>query len=353
LIFERLLKCVEETPVFASFLARLWYPERYQPQVIRLQIVTSEEKRCRKDTKNKRNAVFLGIPQAVLTLFSGSGSNILSVRPAPLPGNRGTNHQGVPRGDKSAPRPGLLPRWRERHFHSNPLFRSLSGEKPAPFAVRILHDGEKPLLEQLLRKRARTGPRGPANNSEFHPVMNDRSIHPNTKVMLDAWRRMNANSAAGAVESPRVEDHPGLIDRLFVLENKRDGAWLFRTAGTSLTSLLGRPLVDHDYLNLWSGPDKPMMSAFLDAVQLDGAPGVIRGRGETLTGQRVEIELTLMPLAKQTERPDSNRLLGLYQTLGGEPLLKGRPVWRHRVSMLVPPDTRVSEPRLKLIASNG
>ena len=86
---------------------------------------------------------------------------------------------------------------------------------------------------------------------------------------------------------------------------------------------------------------------------LDGAPGVIRGRGETLTGQRVELELTIMPLAKQTERADSNRLLGLYQTLGGEPLLKGRPVWRHRVSMLVPPDTRISEPRMKLVASNA
>jgi hypothetical protein len=183
--------------------------------------------------------------------------------------------------------------------------------------------------------------------------MNDRSIHPNTKVLLDAWRRMNAKAADGDAESPRVNDHPGLIDRLFVLENKRDGAWHFRTAGDSLTALLGRPLVDHDFLNLWTGPDKHMMSAFLESVELDGAPGVARCRGETLTGQRVEIELTVMPLAKQSESPDSNRLLGLYQTLGGEPLLKGRPVWRHRVSMLVPPDTRAVEPQLKLVASNG
>ena len=183
--------------------------------------------------------------------------------------------------------------------------------------------------------------------------MNDRSIHPNTRVLLDAWRRMNAQTAQSDDESPRVNDHPGLIDRLFVLENRRDHAWLFRTAGGSLTGLLGRPLVDHDFLNLWTGPDRPMMSAFLDAVQLDGAPGVVRGRGETLTGQRVELELTLMPLAKKSERADGARLLGLYQTLGGEPLLKGRPVWRHRISMLVPPHSRATEPQLKLVASNG
>lgn len=183
--------------------------------------------------------------------------------------------------------------------------------------------------------------------------MNDRSIHPNTKVLLDAWRRLNAHAAHIQGEAPRVNDHPGLVERLFVIENKRDGAWLFRTAGGSLTSLLGRQLINHDFLSLWTGPDRPMMSAFLEAVQLDGAPGVARGRGETLTGQRVEIELTLMPLAKQTERADRHRLLGLYQTLGGEPLLKGRPVWRHRISMLVPPDTRMPGPQLKLVASNG
>ena len=59
--------------------------------------------------------------------------------------------------------------------------------------------------------------------------MNDRSIHPNTKILLDAWRRLNAKAAEAATETPRVNDHPGLVERLFVLEKKRDGAWLFRT----------------------------------------------------------------------------------------------------------------------------
>lgn len=59
LIFERLLKCVEETPVFASFLARLWYLESYQPQGIHPKIVAVTENRCWKDTNSKRNAAFL------------------------------------------------------------------------------------------------------------------------------------------------------------------------------------------------------------------------------------------------------------------------------------------------------
>ena len=183
--------------------------------------------------------------------------------------------------------------------------------------------------------------------------MIDRTIHPNTRVLLDAWRRMNAQTGVSADETPRVNDHPELVERLFVIQLMKDGAWLFRNAGEALTNLLGRQLTNHNFLNLWTGPDRSMMSAFLDAIRLDGAPGVIRGRGETMTGQRVELEVSLMPLARSAERPDAYRLLGLYQALGGEPMLKGRPVWRHRVSMLVPPDTRTVGPQLKLVASNG
>ena len=80
---------------------------------------------------------------------------------------------------------------------------------------------------------------------------------------------------------------------------------------------------------------------------------MIRGSGETLTGQRVEVEITLMPLAQSSVDGNVTRFLGLYQTLGGLPMLKGRPIWRHRLAMLVPPDTRRSEPALKLVASNA
>ncbi|MCA8901759.1 MAG: PAS domain-containing protein [Hyphomonas sp.] len=183
--------------------------------------------------------------------------------------------------------------------------------------------------------------------------MPDRTIHPNTRVLLDAWRRMNAHPDAADGDAPRVHDHPELVERLFVIQHMKDGAWMFRNAGETLTGLLGRQLTNHNFLHLWTGPDRHMMNAFLEAIRLDSAPGVVRGRGETLTGQRVELEVTLMPLARHMDAQDPYRLLGLYQTLGGEPMLKGRPVWRHRVSMLVPPDTRKPEPRLKLVASNA
>ncbi|WP_291075416.1 PAS domain-containing protein [Hyphomonas sp.] len=187
---------------------------------------------------------------------------------------------------------------------------------------------------------------------ERTPVMHDRSIHPNTRIMLEAWKRMNANPAQNEDSTPRANDHPDLIANIFMIQATDDGAWVFRSAGDGVSALLGRPLADHDFLGLWTGPDRSMLTGFLDAVRADGAPGVIRGRGETLTGQRVEVEITLMPLPHASIHGASSRFLGLYQTLGGVPLLKGRPIWRHRVAMLVPPDTRRAEPALKLVANN-
>ncbi len=182
--------------------------------------------------------------------------------------------------------------------------------------------------------------------------MIDRSIHPNTRVLLDAWQRMSANPTEHAAYGPRAHDHPALLGSLFVLQCEQPDTWTFRTVGDTLTTLLGRDVTDHSFLNLWTGPDRGMTESFIQSVQADGTPGLIRGRGETLTGQRVEVEISLAPLAN-TEQPDAPpRLLGLYQTLGGEPLLQGRPIWRHRISTLTPPGGQMDAPKLTLVVSN-
>ena len=181
--------------------------------------------------------------------------------------------------------------------------------------------------------------------------MTDRSIHPNTRVLLDAWRRMQANPESHGLTGPDANEHASLIDRIFVVEQREDLSWLVRTSGTTLNALVGRNLVNHNYLDLWTGPDRAMMAAFLEAIRFDGAPGVIRGRGETLNGERVELEISLMPLSAEAGRSRRQRMLGLYQTLGGEDMLAGKPVFRHRVSMLVPPDTRRLGAQLRLVAN--
>lgn len=181
--------------------------------------------------------------------------------------------------------------------------------------------------------------------------MVEHSIHPNTRVLLEAWRRMQSEPDDHALHGPCVTEHEDLIERLFVLELMEDCSWLVRTAGEAVNALVGRRIANHDFLDLWSGPDRIMVGACLEAIRLDGGPGVIRGRGETISGARADLEVTLMPLAAGSAGTLRTRMLGLYQTVGSEGALGGQPVFRHRVSMIVPPDTRQVSPKLRLVAS--
>lgn len=181
--------------------------------------------------------------------------------------------------------------------------------------------------------------------------MIEKSIHPNTRTLLDAWRRMQAEPDNHAAGGPRLAGNEDLIERIFVLELMHDRTWLVRTVGTSIAQLVGRPLTNRNFLDLWSGPDRTMVGAFMEAVRLDGGPGVIRGLGETLSGDRVDVEVTLMPLSAGSANAPRSRMLGLYQPLTAEAALAGQPVFRHRVAMLVPPDTRRAGPKLRLVAS--
>ena len=175
--------------------------------------------------------------------------------------------------------------------------------------------------------------------------------HPNTKTLLSAWERMNeAPEVTGGVE--RASDHPDLLECLFVIERSDEGRWLFRNAGDQLSTLLGRDLGQHDCLDFWTGHDRVMVSSLIDSVRESRKPGILHATGETLTGTSVNIELTLAPLPPPSVKTNHARLLGLYQVLQPRPILKGRPVWRHRVTAVYPPKPDRQPAQLRLVANN-
>lgn len=181
--------------------------------------------------------------------------------------------------------------------------------------------------------------------------MLDRTLHPNSQTLLSAWQRMNAASN-DTPAGPTTRDHPDLVERLFVIQDAGDSDWVFKTAGAQIQASLGRELADHNFLGFWAGFDRDMLDLLLKTISQERMPGIVRGRGEALTGERVDVELILAPLAQPPHLEGGARILGLYQTLGGEVFLRGRPVWRHRLTAIFPPDLRTDEPRLKLVASN-
>jgi len=154
------------------------------------------------------------------------------------------------------------------------------------------------------------------------------------------------------IPGPQTRDHPDLIARLFVIQDAGSNDWAFRTAGAQIETCLGRQLADYNFLGFWTGPDRDMLGMLLKSVQSERKPAIVRACAENLTGERVDVEIILAPLVQPAHMEGGARMLGLYQTLGGDYHLKGRPVWRHRLTAIFPPDVREAEPRVKLVASN-
>lgn len=181
--------------------------------------------------------------------------------------------------------------------------------------------------------------------------MKSTPYHPNTETLLSAWERMT-NTQEAEPGRERASDHPDLLECLFVIERSEECGWLFRNAGNRLGKLLGRELSAHDCLDFWTGHDRTMVKTLLESVRESRKPGILQATGETLTGTHVNIELTLAPLP--TLRPDKphSRLLGLYQVIEPASVLKGRPVWRHRVTGVFPPKIDRQVPGIRLVANN-
>lgn len=181
--------------------------------------------------------------------------------------------------------------------------------------------------------------------------MTPTTHHPNTETLISAWERMT--QSPDAVETTtKAADHPDLLECLFVIERSEEGRWLFRNAGDRLGALLGRELSAHDCLDFWTGHDRGMVRCLMDSVRESRTPGILQATGETLTGTQVNIELTLAPLPTPKKDMEQARLMGLYQVLEPHLVLKGRPVWRHRITAVYPPKIARQPAGLRLVASN-
>jgi hypothetical protein len=175
-------------------------------------------------------------------------------------------------------------------------------------------------------------------------------VHPNTYALINAWRRIETNQPHAS--DPRADDSAQLISHLFILEFRDDGTWPIQSAGSSLPDLLGRSPVNQDFRSFWSGPDQKMAEALLSAIRIEGEPGLIHARAETVMGRRVDVEIGLAPFTRQSAHSRRHRVLGLYQVLSGSEALDSAPVFRHRIVSITPPDHSRNRPRLHLVAAH-
>lgn len=176
--------------------------------------------------------------------------------------------------------------------------------------------------------------------------MEDVNAHPNTQALLDAWRRLSDDGIVSG--GPTTADYPDLVGRLFVLNHVAERDYCFRRVGYSIERLFGRQLLDHNFLTQWSEPDRRLVAAALSAAAADRGPALIRARGETLTGRRIDLEFALAPLLGGPSIP--RRFLGLCQSMTGEALLHGRPLRRLQAIALYPPAPSL-DPEIRLVST--
>ncbi|MEM9738717.1 MAG: PAS domain-containing protein [Pseudomonadota bacterium] len=162
---------------------------------------------------------------------------------------------------------------------------------------------------------------------------------------------MESSRGDALSHSAMVGEPSALIGNIFVLREAADECWLFRTAGQALQEYFGKNVCDEDFLDLWMGSDRSLARSVTQAVISGLSPGVIRARGETLTGRILQVEIALAPLPQR--EGSARRLLGHYQPLGGEKLLESRPIWRHAITEIHAPQRPApsKRPHLHLVSS--
>jgi hypothetical protein len=175
-------------------------------------------------------------------------------------------------------------------------------------------------------------------------MMGEETFHPDTRALLAYGRAL-----AGSGPAPKKGGADQVLERIFVVERTRDGRLPIRTFGAELSSVFGRDLREHDFSRFFLSPDLGLLNALLDACSAANEPGIARVTAETSDGRQIGAELLLTPL--KTDANLGIRFLGLFQALGGEAFLDGRPIFRMRLGSLHPPLAKAPV-GMRLVVSN-
>lgn len=175
-------------------------------------------------------------------------------------------------------------------------------------------------------------------------MMGEETFHPDTRALLAYGRAL-----AGAGAPPRKGGADHVLERLFVIERKKDGRLPIRTFGAELVKLFGRDLKEHDLSRYFLAPDLAMIQALISACAEAGEPGIVRVTAESAGRKFLSAEMLLTPLKVDSALGD--RFLGLFQSLGGDSFLEGEPIQVLRIGSLHPPTAKARK-GMRLVVVN-
>ena len=166
-------------------------------------------------------------------------------------------------------------------------------------------------------------------------MMGEDHFHPDTRALLAYGRALAGSTPKPGEPTPKKGGADHVLDRLFVLERMRDGRWPMRSFGAELVTVFGRNLKEQDLTRFFLEPDLDLMNTLINAAAAANEPAIARVLAETACGLQIEAEILITPL--RVEPSFGDRFLGMFQPLGGEGFLDGRPLVRLRIRSLHPP----------------
>jgi hypothetical protein len=181
------------------------------------------------------------------------------------------------------------------------------------------------------------------------PGWNTSMLHSNTERLIDYWRERKRGAFSPSRSTIDPTEISGLLPQVFILGRAAPGRFVFRLAGGLVTQVHGRDLRQLDFLEVWTGDERPRLAAALEAARRGCEPIVAVAEARS-SGGSAPIELTLAPLLAETAPQD--RVLGLYQPL--EPLapLNEEPA-ELSLRQISSAAERAAPPRLRLAALDG
>ncbi len=188
---------------------------------------------------------------------------------------------------------------------------------------------------------------------------------PHTQALFYYWLGLRQNRNAPLRTDIEPRQIKSLLPNTFILEHIDDAHVVFRLAGTSFCDRYGREFRSHNFLSLWRGKDKRLMSHILNQSLENAAPAYILYRSETIARKAIDSEILLLPM--KDSKNTLNRVLGCAHIISNEDALKTRkivhqwitsyeflssPTWETTQNAGAPRPARVDKPTLRIISNS-
>jgi hypothetical protein len=160
------------------------------------------------------------------------------------------------------------------------------------------------------------------------------------KRLYHYWQELRGQRPAPERRDIDPSAIKSLLSDVFILEHRGDEAFAYRLAGSALCNVYCRELKGRSFRQFWRQDDLEALDTMLLAIREDAAAAVIGYDGINTRGQKVALEMLLLPL--RYAGAGYPRILGICTPVDEPYWLGVHPVMDHHISSmrLIWPDER-------------